>query len=198
MKTINWKALVALVVIIGVAFWAVDSVRTRSYSGSDLNFGVGSGQVTVTNASNEPVPVQLMGTGTRTFSISNTIEGVTGSSTRSGTGRNTTQLFEFELPPGVSEFTVGRGTDVNFVANTDTNLEATVQPFDESTSRNNVIVAVVVILGALFYISHLNGHRWISASRRKDASDRAASKLAERLTFRRMFAQETVEKPESS
>jgi hypothetical protein len=190
---INWKALVALVVIIGATFWAVDTVRSRSYSGSNLNFGVGSGPITVMNPATEPVPVQLVGTGTRSFTISSTIDGVTGSSTREGTGRNTTQLFEFALPPGVSEFTIARGTNVNLVANTETNLEATVQPVSTSESRTTIIAAVVVILGSLFYISSMTGHRWISASRRKEASDRSASQLAERLAFKRMLGHETAE-----
>jgi hypothetical protein len=190
---INWKALVALVVIIGATFWAVDTVRSRSYSGANLNFGVGSGTVIVRNPSTEPVPVQLVGTGTRSFTISSTMDGVTGSSTRQGTGRNTTQLFEFQVPPGVSEFTVVRGTNVSLVANTVTNLEATVQLSTESESRTTIIVAAVVILGSLFYISHLTGHRWISASRRKAASDRSASQLAERLAFKRMLGHETAE-----
>jgi hypothetical protein len=189
----NWKALVALVVIIGATFWAVDTVRSRSYSGANLNFGVGSGTVIVRNPSTEPVPVQLVGTGTRSFTISSTMDGVTGSSTRQGTGRNTTQLFEFQVPPGVSEFTVVRGTNVSLVANTVTNLEATVQLSTESESRTTIIVAAVVILGSLFYISHLTGHRWISASRRKEASDRSASQLAERLAFKRMLGHETAE-----
>jgi hypothetical protein len=29
-------------------------------------------------------------------------------------------LIEFELPPGVSEFTIVRGSGVNFIADTDT------------------------------------------------------------------------------
>lgn len=190
---IKWKALVALAVIALALFWAVDTVRSRSYSGTDLNFGIGSGTVTLTNPSDEAVPVQLVGTGTRAFTVSSTIEGVSGSSTRQGTGRNITQLFEFALPPGVSEFTVVRGANVNFATNTETTLEATVQSLDENTSRNTIIAAAGIILMALFYISHINGHRWISASRRKAAADRAASQLAERAAFKRMLGHEAAE-----
>jgi hypothetical protein len=104
-----------------------------------------------------------------------------------------TQLFEFALPSGVHEFMVVHGTDVNFTANSDTNLEATVQSSTESESRTIIIVAAVVVLGALLYVSHLNGHRWISATRRKAAADRSASQLAERLAFKRMLGRETAE-----
>jgi hypothetical protein len=190
---INWKVVVALVVIIGIGFWTVESVRSRSYSGTDLNFGIGSGTVMLTNPSDEAVPAQLVSTGTRAFTVSSTIEGVSGSSTRQGTGRNITQLFEFALPPGVSEFTVVRGANVNFATNTETTLEATVQSLDENTSRNTIIAAAGIILMALFYISHINGHRWISASRRKAAADRAASQLAERAAFKRMLGHEAAE-----
>jgi hypothetical protein len=190
---LNWKVVLALVVIAVTLFWAVDAVRSRSYSGNNLNFGVGSGLVTLTNPSSESIPVQLVGTGTRSFSVSSAEEGISGSSTRQGAGRNTTQLFEFQVPPGVSEFTVARGTNVSLVADTATNLEATVQPSTASEARTTIIVAAFVVLGALFYISHLNGHRWISASRRKVALDRSASQLAEQLAFRRMVGHEPVE-----
>jgi hypothetical protein len=190
---LNWKVVVALVVIIGTTFWAVESVRSRSYSGTHLNFGIGSGPVTLTNPSNEPVPVQLVGTGARSFAISSTMDGISGSSTRQGTGRDTTQLFEFQAPPGVSEFTVARGTNVSLVANTATNLEAVVQSSTASESRTIIIVAAVVVLGALFYISHINGHRWISASRRKAAADRSANRSAERVAFKRMLEHEPAE-----
>lgn len=176
---INWRGLIALAVIVVVLFWAVDSVRPRSYSGTNLNFGVGSGPVTVTNLSNEPISVQLVGTGTRPFSVSSSIEELTGSSTREGSGRNTTQLFEFALPSGVHEFTVVRGSGVNFVADTETNLEATVQPLGEGASRTTLIAAAVVVLGALFYVSRMSGHRWISSMRRREAAEQAAKLLAE-------------------
>src|SRR5688572_12408854 len=129
---LNWKALVALAVIALVLFWAVDSVRSRSYSGTNLNFRISSGAVMLTNPSSEPVPVQLVGTGTRSFTVSGTMDSISGSSTRQGTGRDTTQLFEFQAPPGVSEFSVARGTNVSLVANSETNLVAAVQSSTES------------------------------------------------------------------
>jgi hypothetical protein len=176
---IKWKALVALAVIALALFWAVDTVRSRYYSGTDLNFGIGSGTVTLTNPSDEAVPVQLVGTGTRAFTVSSTMDGVSGSSTRQGTGRNTTQLFEFQVPSGVSEFTVARGTTVSLVANTATNLEAMVQPSTESESRTVIIVAAVVVLGALFYISRMYSHRWFGPMRRRADAKEAAKVLAE-------------------
>ena len=169
----NWKILVALVVLVGVTFWGVDSLRTRSYSGTDLNFGVGSGPVTVTNPSDQAIPVQLVGTGTRSFAVSSSIDGVAGSSTREGSGRNTTQLFEFELPPGVSEINVVRGTAVNFVASADTSFAASVQPVNAEEAKSTLILAAIVIIGALFYISKATSHRWVNLIRREKAAVQA-------------------------
>ena len=168
---LNWntfKVVFALVVVIGTIFWAMDSVRPHFHSGANLNFSVGSGPVSVTNPSNQPVPVQLVGAGSRSFSVSSTIEGVSGSSTRQGSGSTSTHVFEFSLPSGISEFTIARGTNVNFGANTETKLEATVQPVSASESRTTIIVAVVVVLVALFYISRITGHRWLNALRGKE------------------------------
>ena len=185
-KKISWKVLVALIVLVGATIWGVDSLRTRSYSGTDLNFGIGSGPVTVTNPSELSIPVQLVGTRPGTFTVSSSIESVSGRSTTQGSGRNATQLFEFALPPGVNEFSVLRGEAVSFIASTDTRLEAIVQPLNAENARTTLIVGVIAILGSLFYLSSANGHRWISASRRQKASARAAAQEIERATFKRM------------
>jgi hypothetical protein len=161
----NWKILIAIVVLLGVIFWGFDSVRTRSYSGTDLNFQVGTGPVTVTNPSAEALPVQLVASQAGTFTVSSTIDDQSGRSTREGNGRNATQTFEFELPSGVSEFTVVRGSGASFVASSDTSLEATVQPLDAENSQATLVAMVIVILAALFYISRATEHRWISRFR---------------------------------
>lgn len=192
---VNWRVLLAVVLVVGALVWMVDSLRPRSYSGANLRFGIGSGPVTVTNPSDEPVSVQLVGGGTRSYSVSSTIEGVSGSSTREGSGRNLTNVFSFMLPSGVSEFAVTRGTEVNFVASTESNLEATVQPLGASEARTTLIVGIVVVLGALFYISNTNGHRWISPSRRKAAAEQAARHFAEAQDFKRRIGSVSADKP---
>jgi preprotein translocase subunit SecE len=183
---LNWKTLkvmLAFVIVIGAILWAVDSTRTQSYSGTNLSFAVGNGPTTVKNASDQPVPVQLVDTGSRSFSVSSTIKEVPGSSTKQDIGSSSTQVVEFDLPPGVSEFTVTRSssptTQVNFVAPPDTRLEATTQPLNATNARTTLIVAVVVILGALFFSSSVYGHRWIGPVRRMADAKQAAKVLAE-------------------
>ena len=163
----NWKVLAALVVVIAIAFWGVDLLRTRSYSGTDLNFGVGGGPVTVTNPSDAPILVQLVGSGTRSFAVSSSVDGAAGSSARDGSGSTATQLYEFALPPGVSEFTVARGTDVRFVASANTSLEAIMQPVTPENAQTTLIVVVIVILSALIYMSNATGHPWMKLIRRE-------------------------------
>lgn len=158
----NWKILVGLIILVGAIFWGVDSVRTRSYSGTDLNFGVGSGPVTLTNSTDAPVPVQFISTGSRPFSVSSASDTISGSSTREGSGRTATQVLAFDLPPGATELmVVARGSAVNFVADSDARLDAVVQPLLQNDAQTTMIVAGIVILGALFYISKATDHRWI-------------------------------------
>ncbi len=199
---LNWKTFkiaLAFVVVIGAIFWAAGSVRSLSYSGANLTFPVGNGAVTVTNPSNQPVPVQLVSAESHSFLVSSTIDGLSGSSTRLVTGTVTSQLVEFALPPGVSEFTVLRGTnvttEVDFVANTEIKLEAAAQPLNTTDTGTTILVAAIVVFGALFYISRATGIRWISASQRKEESDQSASQLAERQAFKRRFRRVTSEKP---
>ena len=149
----HWKVIVvALPVLVGTIFWSVDSLRTRWYSGADLNFGVGGGPVTVTNPSGIALPVQLVSTRPGTFTVSSSIEGVSGRSTTQGSGRNATQLFEFVLLPGVNEFSVLRGVDVNFVSSASTPSEATVQPLNAADTQTTFVVAEIAILGSLFFL----------------------------------------------
>jgi hypothetical protein len=163
----NWKVLIALGLALVAAFWMVSSVLTRSYGGTNLNVDIGSGTVTVTNSADAAVPVQLVGTGTRPFTISDTIEGVTGSSKRDGTGSAARQLFEFELPAGTNTFTVIRGSNVKLVS--DSRLEGTVEPLSQSDARTTLIVGAIVILGSLYFASSTTEHRWLSSLRRKPA-----------------------------
>jgi preprotein translocase subunit SecE len=161
---LNWqtfKVAFAMVIIGVILFWAVDSIRSRSYSGTSLSFDTAGGVITVTNPSADPATAQLTGSGSRSFRVASTIEGVTGSSTRVGTGSTQTHLFAFELPPGTSEFIVSGGTNVRFVADTATELQATVNPMSSESRRNTLIAAAVVVFGALFYASHVIGHQWI-------------------------------------
>ena len=171
------KIFIALVLIVVTPFWAVNSVRSHSYSGADLKVEVAAGAVTVTNPSELPVPVQLVSPGVRVFAVTSSIAGVAGSSITQGIGNDRAQVFDITLPFGTSEFTVTRGINVSLVANSGTNLQVTVDPILASDARITEIIAAVVILGALFYISKTTNHRWIPILGRKLASDRAA-KLA--------------------
>ncbi len=186
-----WKTVkigLAFVLIVVTVFWAMNSVRSLSYSGANLTFPVGNGAVTMTNPSDQPLPVQLVSTGSRSFSVSSTIEGMPRSSTKQVNGTTVSQLTAFALPPGVSEFTVVRGgnakTDVNFVANTETKLEAVAQPLSTNDARTTIIVAVVVTLGTLFYISRATGHRWIGILRGQPAPVPVLKPVVESATDR--------------
>ena len=151
---VNWKVLVAIALIGGAIAWAATSITSTSYSGAYLTFSVGTGTVTMTNPSSESIPVRLSAAANRSFSVSSTIDGVPRSSTRG----DSASLIEFELPPGISEFTLVRGTDVIFISQADTNLEATVHAANVGT-KIKVAVGIIVVL--LFYISYTANHRWI-------------------------------------
>jgi hypothetical protein len=149
--------------------------------------GIGSGPVTVTNPSSEALPVSLVSTSPGTLTVSSSTESIAGRSSTQGSGRNTGQLYDFELPPGESTFTVVRGADVNFVANGDTPLEMVVYPLNAGESQTTLLIAVIAILGSLYFLSRMNDHRWISAARRQKAVDMAAAQQTERENFNRIY-----------
>jgi hypothetical protein len=163
---LNWKLLLASVVLLAAVFWMVDSVRTRTYTGTDLSFGVGSGTVSIENTSESPVDVQLVGTGLRSFTVSNRVEELSGTSVREGTGSNSRQVFAFTLPVGITEFMVSRGSNVNLVSSGSSRLQAIVAPLDEGTTRTMMMATLLVVVGALFYMSQSTGHRLVRSLRR--------------------------------
>jgi len=162
---INRTIAVAIVVIVGALLWGVTSLNSQSYNGKQLNFDVGSGPVTVTNPSDELVAVQLVGTGSRSFSLVNTTLDITGTSKRQGNS----QSFDFELPSGVSEFSIARGKSVTFVTSSDISLGAVVQPLSADDIQSTLIFIAVVILSALYFISRTTDHKWIRDLRQRQA-----------------------------
>lgn len=188
----NWKILIAVGIIIAAIILGMSAFRSTLYNGADLNLAVGNGLVTVTNTSDLALPVKLVAK--RSFTVSSSIEDLSERSTLQGSGGNTTQVVEFMLPSGVSDFTITNGTAVNFVAVTDTPLEVAVQPLNPADTRNRLIVALIAILGSLFYLSSTNDHRWISASRRKKALDQADNQQSERQNFQRILDGRTSNK----
>src|SRR5688572_12360977 len=65
----NWKVAAGAIVVIAVIVLAFSITRSTAYSGANLNFGVSGGPVTVTNPSDEAIPVQLVGSGARNFAV---------------------------------------------------------------------------------------------------------------------------------
>ena len=166
---LNWRVLLALAVMVGVIVWTVSSVRSRSYSGTNLAFLTGQGPVTVTNPSASPVAAQLTSTGSQQFSLTGSSPGLAGNSAPQGTGSKITQSFDLSLLPGPNVFTITRVTGVSFAGSADTSLQATVEPLTPDNVRNTLLFAVVVLLGALVYISYSTHHSWINLLRRTPA-----------------------------
>lgn len=174
----TFKIALVFVVIVGVIFWTIDSVRSHSYSGANLNFDASGESITITNPSDNAIASQFIGSGSQTFRVSSEIEGVGGLSTRVGIGNARTQQFEVLLRPGPNEVTISGGTNVRFVADTETLLQATVSPMSSESRRNTLIVAALVVFGALFYASSLTEHQWVTRIRRRvQSSNQDTSKL---------------------
>ena len=156
----------AVLVIVGVAYWAVSTVRGYRYSGSSIMFPVGSGHVVVTNTGAEAIPIEMRAEGRTTlFRIASTDLGLTESSKRVGSGRDAYYAVTFELPPGAARIDVTRGSGVQLISRSPSHIEAQVWPVAAASARNTVLVASVVILGALYYISRKTQHQWLAALR---------------------------------
>ena len=154
---INWKVLATAVLMVGAVAWAVSSTRSVSYSGTKLDFEVGNGTVTMMNPSEESFPVRLVAESSRSFYVTSTIADAPRASVREGERPDIINLIAFELPPGESEFTVTRGLDVSFVADTSAKIEATVHATNVGAKTKWL---VAFILAAAAYMSFTTEHDW--------------------------------------
>jgi len=162
------RMIIALVVIVGTVFWSIDLVRKRSYSGSKFVFNVGNGSVVVTNRGQEPIPVEMRSDGrTATFRIESAELGLKETSKRRSVGRHTFHAVSFELPPGRANIDVTRGSKVRFVSSSNQRIDAVVTPMSASSVRTTLVLAGLVILAALYYISRMLEHRWVGVLRGK-------------------------------
>jgi hypothetical protein len=162
------RVIIALAVIIGVAFWAFNLVRERSYSGSKISFRVGSGSVLVTNRGQEPIPVAMRAAGrTASFRIDSADLGLTETSKSQRSGRDTYHEVSFELPPGQSRINVARGSNVYLYSTSDQRIDAIVTPLRIDRARTTLVWVGFIILAALYYISRTLDHRWIGVLRSK-------------------------------
>lgn len=161
------RVIVALVIIVGVAYWTFGDLRQLSYRGSDLSFAVGGGSVVVTNLEAEPIPVEMRTSAGRTssFRITSAELGLNRvTSKREGSGSSAYQTTSFELPPGQARIDVVSGSGVHFVS-TGGRIQAVVTPMSPGDVQMRLILAGLVILAALYYISRTLQHRWIGALR---------------------------------
>lgn len=167
----NWKIIVAVIVIGFAIFWGLSSSSTQSHNGTNLEFAIGGGSVTITNPSNDTLAVQLVGSGTRSFSVIDSSIETTGSSTRDGNGSSATQTYELEIPSGESQFSIARGKDVNFIATNTDAIQAIVQPLSAGESQTTLIAVTIIILASLFFISRTLEHLWLKQLMKKGQAD---------------------------
>ncbi len=170
MNTINkaLRILIPLAVIVGAVYWGYTSTRSETYSGSELSFEMGGGDTVINNPSENPVVAQLTTTGARgNFTVASDALDTTISSTREGTGTNTVNSVEIELPPGSTDLRLTRGSNVALTISSETPLEATVSPVSTSRARTIYVIVAVLIVGSLYFISSAFEHRWINRFRKK-------------------------------
>ncbi|MAS37390.1 MAG: hypothetical protein CL610_25540 [Anaerolineaceae bacterium] len=153
------KIIIALLVIVGVAYWAFDSIQASTYSGDQVEFAAGSGNiVSVTHHADEALALDM--TSRSGFAVTSPNADLSGSGTRDTSVTPAVYRYVVELPAGTSELRLTRGSNVTFDLEGASPAEIVVQPMDAESARNTVIIALVVILAALYYISSSVQHRW--------------------------------------
>jgi hypothetical protein len=167
MKT-KIQVAVAVLVMLGVAYWAYTSVRSFSYSGSSIMFPVGSGHVVVKNLGDEPIPIEMRSESRAgTFRVASPAIGLAEAAKRQGAGRDAFYTVSFDLPPGETRIDLTRGSGVHLISRADIAIEAFVTPLAASSIRWILIFSGVVIVYGLYYISRVTQHQWLAVLRSK-------------------------------
>lgn len=162
------QIVIAVLVIIGAAYWALNTTRTYRYTGTNIMFPVGGGHAIVLNTGNEPIPIEMRsGERVASFRISSADLGLTQTSKRQGTGSAAFHNLTFDIPPGQTRIDVVSGSDVRMISRSDTRIDATVRPVAPSTVRWVLILSGGAVLWALYYMSSATEHRWIGALRNR-------------------------------
>lgn len=162
LKKIDFRVVLTLIVMVMVLFWAFSSTRQSSYSGENLNIPVGNGPTVITNDSSHVLTVQLAASGTRSaFSITSPDAGIPTRATREGSGRNTRHFIDFEVPPGTTQFQVSRGNGITLTTTGQAPVQVVAAPLNEGEVQMTMIIAGVVILIGMVYLSHTTEHSWL-------------------------------------
>lgn len=131
-------------------------------------FPIGSGHVVIKNLGTEAIPIEMRAEGRTTiFRIASSDLGLAESAKRQGSGRDAYYAIHFDLPPGQVRIDVTRGSGVQLISRADTPIEAVVTPLAANSIRWTLIGAGGVIAWALYYISKVTEHRWLTTLRNK-------------------------------
>lgn len=164
------RVIIAVAIIIGVSFWCIDRIMTRNYQGARIAFDVGNGSVVITNPGQNPILTEMRSSGrTANFRIESPENNLRESSTRQGTRSNAYHAIQLELPSGQSTINITSGSNVRFLSPSDQRISAVVTPLNSESMRLTIIATLIIIVAALFYISRLYDHQWITSLRTRIA-----------------------------
>lgn len=162
---INFRVVVALIVIVGAIYLAYDAVQTETLSGQTLNITT-SGVMKVTNSADEPATVNTTAKRTYTISVSGQ-EKTTIRPTHEGSGASSAYIAEIELPPGLTTLSVTRGSDVTFDLQASAPLKATVGARSDEANRSVIFLAAAVCIASVVYMSFATQHAWFRLLRNR-------------------------------
>jgi hypothetical protein len=159
---INFKVVIALLLIVAIAYFAFNAVQKETVSGTELSF-VTSG-VAVVNATE---PVSLLAVSPRTFTLTSTDTDLgTIRPAREGSGRDLRYIVDMELGQGRTQLQVTRGADINFTLSGSETINVTLAARDDDGNRNILIGAAIASLLLLAYSGYSTRDTWMGMIRK--------------------------------
>ncbi len=144
--------LVVLTVIAITLLWAFEAIRQRTYTGSEVQFTVGTGSIALMN-NNAPIrailtshqPFTILGAG---FRASSTL-------TSAGARENYVYRFAGAIPPRSTQLRIVHGANVTFHLRADDTIQVTVTPLGAEDTRDILLLSGSIVLGSLIFLGHV-------------------------------------------
>lgn len=161
----NLSVIAALVVMVGVLYFAFTALQKEAYTGAEITF-TNNGIITVDNSTTDPVA--LRATSRRVFTITSTDPAnTTLRAVREGSGTAVLQVVETELPLGTTELRLTRGSEVTYEFTATGPISTSIARYSPTARRNIVIGTGIICLALLFFMSQSTNHAWLNMVRQR-------------------------------
>lgn len=165
---LNFRAFAALGLAVIVATLTFDMLRPRTLVGTELNFGINSGNFEIMNMTEEPLQARMI-SNRWAFTLAGSNLETDIQSTRLTTDGGYRFVYEGEIPPGNHTLQLTRGRELDITLNATAPVTASVNPYTEADTQHLLRGAAFIIVLLLSYFTFESRASWLPLLKRGGA-----------------------------